>query len=329
VKAKISILAGFLVGAVLLYFAFRNVDFVALAGIYSRVNPVYILPFAVAVLLEMLLRSARWRLLLNPSAPVRLWDVFRLQAAGLALNNVLPMRLGEVARATFGAGIFGIPMLTVLATIVVERALDTLVLFLLFAAAAYFGGITGGFMKYDELLWVAFVGLIAAMGALVFADEIISHHWCSGFFARFPRVRAVFERVAMGVKGFHSFRSGALIFLFAAGQWLMDAVNYYLIGLAFGLQGTLDFFKCVALVFTGAVAASVPGMPGYFGNFEFTLTKVLYAWGVPKDVGFAYASYCHVLGYLLVTVVGVVFVYQMGQSLGKVWREFSGGRGAA
>ncbi|OGR45158.1 MAG: hypothetical protein A2X35_02040 [Elusimicrobia bacterium GWA2_61_42] len=324
-KAKISILAGFLIGGVLLFFAFRKIDFAALLAIYSKVRAVYILPFVLTAVVELLFRAARWRLLLNPSRPVRLWDTFRLQAAGLALSNILPLRLGEVARATFGAKLFSIPMLTVFATILVERAMDVLVLFLLFAAAARLGGITGGFMNYNGLLWAMFAGLIAAMAALIFSDEIISHHWFSGFFARFPRLRGVFERLAMGVKAFHSFKNGALIFLYAAAQWLMDALNCYWIALAFGLEGTLDIFKCVALVFTGAAAASVPGMPGYFGNYEFSLMKVLATWGVPEDVGFAYASYVHVLGYLFVTVIGVVFVYQMGHSLGKVWGEFSGG----
>lgn len=328
-KAKISIIAGFLVGAVLLYFAFRNIDFGNLLAIYSKVRAVYIIPCVAVMLLELLFRAARWRLLLNPSNPVRLWDAFKLQAAGLALNNLLPMRLGEFARATFGAGLFSIPLLTVFATILVERALDVLVLFALFALAARLGGITGGFLNYDALLLALFGGVAAAMAALIFSDELICHHWFSGFFARFPRLRLLFERVAMGVKGFHSFKSGALIFLYAAGQWLMDALNYYLIGLAFGLGGVLDIYKSMALVFTGAVAASVPGMPGYFGNFEFTLTKVLVSWGIPRDLGFAYASYAHVLGYILITLLGVVFIYQMGHSLGKVWKQFSSGGKAA
>ena len=58
------------------------------------------------------------------------------------------------------------------------------------------------------------------------------------------------------------------------------------------------------------------------------LAAVTVSWGVPKDIGFAYASYSHVLAYLLITVLGVVFVYQMGHSLGKVWGQFSGGRSA-
>ena len=215
-KAKISIAAGFLVGGVLLFLAFRNIDFRELVAIYARVNPWYILPFMATGLLELLFRSARWRLLLNPTRPVRLWDAFRLETAGLAMSNILPLRLGEVMRGTFGARIFGIPMITVFSTIVVERALDVIVLFAIFACAAWLGGITGGFMNYDELLWLLLAGLAAAMGALIFSDEIIAHHWFAGFFARFPRVRALFEKVAAGVKGFHSFRSGALILVLTA-----------------------------------------------------------------------------------------------------------------
>ena len=328
-KAKLSIVAGFLVSGLLLYLALRNIDFSNLAAIYSRVDPVYLLPFAAVGALELVVRGARWRLLLLPSNPeIRLLDAFRLETAGLALNNILPMRLGELVRATFAARLFKIPLLTVLATILVERLVDIIVLFLMFVAAARLGGITGGFLDYNGLLWALFAGVAAGIAALIFADELVAHAWFSGFFARFPRVRALFERVAMGVKGFHSFKSGALILLLAALQWLLDAVNFVLLGFAFGLSGVIDIYKGVALIFAGAAAASVPGMPGYFGNFELVLTKVLVAWNIAEDTAFAYASYSHVAGYLLVTLLGVFFIYQMGQSLGKVWGEFTAGRGA-
>lgn len=327
-KAKVSIVAGFLLGAILLYFALRNIEFSKLAAIYSKVNPLYIIPVALIAALELFFRGARWRLLLTPSNPaVRVADAFKLESAGLALNNILPLRLGELARATFAAKLFKVPLITVLATILVERLLDVIVLFLMFAVAARFGGITGGFMNYGGLLWGLVAGLSAGIAVLIFADELVAHAWFSGLFARFPKVRLLFERVAMGVRGFHSFKSGALIFLFAGLQWFMDALNFYLLGIAFGLGGTLDIFKSVALVFTGAVAASVPGMPGYFGNYELAIMKVLASWGVPEDIGFAYISYAHVLGYLVITLLGVFFIYQMGHSLSRVWGEFSSGVG--
>jgi uncharacterized protein (TIRG00374 family) len=323
-KAKISIAAGFLLGAGLLYLAFRNMEFRKLAEIYSEANPLFLLPFAFITVLELLTRAARWRLLLKPSGGVRLRDAFRLEAAGLALSNILPLRLGEVARGTFASKVFGLPMVTVFATILVERALDVIVLALLFAAAVKLGGISGVLAGHDGALWTVFGAIAAALAALVFAEEIASHAWFSGFFARFPRVKGLFEKLGMGIRAFRNPADAVLIMLLAAVQWLLNSLNYYLIALAFGLGGVVNIFKGVALIFTGAMAASVPGPPGYFGNFEFALQKVLVVWGVAPERGFAYASYLHVAAYILVTIIGTVFVYQMGHSLGKVWGEFSG-----
>ncbi len=323
-KTKLSIIAGFLVSALLLWLALRNVEFSKLSAIYGRVDAAYVLPAVLVASLELFLRGVRWRLLLLPSSPaVRLWDTFRLQAAGLALNNILPLRLGELARATFAARLFSVPLVTVLSTILVERLLDIVVLFLLFIAAAALGGLTGGFLDYGGALWTLAGGVTAGIAALIFADELVSHSWFAGFFARFPRLRGLFEKVALGVKGFHSFGGGALILLVCALQWFVDAFIFVLLGRAFGLGGVIDVFKGVALVFAGAAAASVPGMPGYFGNYELVLVKVMSAWGIAEDVGFAFSSFMHMLVYILVTVLGVFFIYQMGQSLGRVWGEFS------
>ena len=323
-KTKLSITGGLIVSAVLLYFAFRNIDFGKLAEIYSRVSPLVVIPVFFVVMVEMVFRGLRWKLLLDPAGPVRLWDAFRLEAAGLALSNVLPLRLGEIVRGTFGAGLFSIPVVTVFATILVERAVDTIVLVILFVLAARLGGITGGFINYGGYFWVLLGGLLAGLLVLVFIDEIITHRFFSGFFNKFPRVTRGLGHLALGVRAFHSFRTAAALVALAAGQWLLDALNFYIIARAFGIGDVVNGFKCVVLLFSAAIAASIPGMPGYFGNFEFAIAKVAGTWGVNREMAFAYATCVHVLGYVIVTVAGMVFVYQMGQSLGKVWAQFSG-----
>jgi uncharacterized protein (TIRG00374 family) len=323
-KAKVSIIAGLAVSAGLLFLAFRNIDFGKLTVIYSSVNLWYLIPFAGVTLVEMAFRGLRWKLLLDPARPVRFWDAFRLETAGLALNNVLPMRLGEVMRGAFGAGLLKIPVMTVLATILVERALDAIVLVLLAVLAARFGGITGGMLGYGGYFWALFGCIVAALLMLVFLDEIISHHLFSGFFKRFPRLTKGLEHLALGVRAFHSPVNAAAVLALAVFQWLLDALNFYIIAAAFGLGSVLTIFKCVVLLLSVAAAASIPGVPGGFGNFEFAITKVAGAWGVNGEVAFAYATFLHIVSYVFVTVVGLVFVYQMGQSVGKVWAQFSG-----
>lgn len=325
-KTKVSIIAGFLVSGLLLWLALRNVPLSGLTEAYSRVNTAYLLPAVLLIILELFLRGAKWRLLLLPSdSGVRVADAFRLQAAGMALNNILPLRLGELARATFAARLFGVPLVTVLATILVERLLDVIVLLMMFAAAAAFGGLSGGFLEYRGFLWPLVAALAGGIVVLVFAEEIVGHAWFSGFFSRFPRVKSLFERVAMGVRGFHTARGAASIFGLAVLQWLLNALSLWTMCLAFGLGGVVSFFRSVALLFSAAVAASIPAAPGFFGNFELMLTRVLAGWGVQETTAFACASFAHVLNYVIITLLGVFFIYQMGQSLGKVWGEF--GRG--
>ena len=114
-----------------------------------------------------------------------------------------------------------------------------------------------------------------------------------------------------------------MVVVLAALQWTMDALSFYLIAGAFGVAGILNGLKCVVLLFSVAAAASIPGVPGGFGNFEFAITKVAGSWGVAQEAAFAYATGLHLLTYIVVTVTGLVFVYQMGQSVGKVWAQFA------
>jgi len=323
-KARLSIIAGALVSAGFLYLAFRNVNFGGMLELCRGANSWFLIPVFFTIVTELFLRGLKWKLLLDPVKPVRAWDAFRLQAAGLALNNILPLRLGEIVRGTSGAGIFGIPVMTVFATILVERALDVIVLLTLLSAAVFTGGITGSLLEGGGYLWTTAGALLVAVAGLVFIDKILAHHFCSSFFERFPRFKKVLGHLSLGVKAFHSAKGVAAVFFLAATQWLLNALNFYWMAKAFAIEDVVGLAKSVVLVFTAAVACSVPGMPGYFGNFEATISKVVSSWGIAEGTSLAFAVYGHVAGYIIVTTIGLAFAYQMGHSLGKIWAQFSG-----
>src|SRR5689334_3663601 len=80
------------------------------------------------------LRSARWRLLL-PAHTVNTSTLFRTLLVGFTVNNLLPLRMGEVARAYLLARWAKVPYTATIASLLVERVLDglSLALLLLFA----------------------------------------------------------------------------------------------------------------------------------------------------------------------------------------------------
>ena len=92
-------------------------------------------PLAVLLtLLTNILRSYRWKYLLNPIRPISIVSVFSGVAIGSMANNVLPARLGELVRSYFLGQKEDLSKSSTLATIVVERLFDgfTLLFFLAF-----------------------------------------------------------------------------------------------------------------------------------------------------------------------------------------------------
>jgi hypothetical protein len=325
-KARLSIFTGLAVSAALLYFAVKDMETASLPNIISEADLLVAVPIFFVYMLELTFRSLRWKLLLSPSGKVSFADSFKLESAALALSNILPLRLGEVVRGTYGASLLGIPAATVFCTMLVERAMDAAMLTLMFIAAAALGGAPGG-LRVGAWIWLLPAGLAAALAALAFADRIGAHPALQRLKARFAGASEAMGRLAMGARALRSPRAAALAMLLAALQWAMDALNLYLLARAFGIAGDITPLRSLTLLFTGAMAVSVPGVPGYFGNFEFAITKAAGSWGVPKETAFAYAAFGHVLSYAIFTGVGLIFVYKMGQSLGKVWEIF--GRKAA
>ncbi len=326
-KKRISITLGAAVSLGFLYLAFRNVDRDIFLRSVASADWRWFFPLAALVAADLLIRGLKWKLLLAPLFPAGFYDCFRLQSVGLALNNVLPFRLGEFARAAFAANLFRIPVLTVLSTIVVERVLDLLVIVAFFLAGAALGGMGETVAQYAHFFWAGLGVVAAAAGALIFAEEAAESRPLRRLFRRLPVLEKAFRQAAQGAKALHRPRTAIIVLLLGVLQWSLSVLSMYLAALAFGIGGMLTFTRGVTLLFTSAAAVSVPGVPGYFGNMEYALARVMSGWGLDMNVGVTMAGWMHVSVYAVQTVTGLLFLYWMGQSLGQVWRDFSGRHG--
>lgn len=325
-KTKVSIFVGILLGALFLYLAFKNIDFSGLIESISRINILYLAPFLIFMILELLVRSLRWKLLLKPSKDIRVFDTFRLETIGLCLNNILPLRLGELVRGVFCGRIFKIPVMTVLSTILVERGLDTVTLFMIFAISMKLDYLGSEIENFGSYFWLIMSGLVLAMLVLIFLDELLLHRKLSFLLSKFPKMEKFITQVALGARGFASFKNSIYIIVLGFALWLCDSINAWIMAHAFGIHETINLIRGIKVVFASAIAASIPGMPGYFGNIEFSISKLLSIWGIDLTTSLAYATFIHIYGYVIVTSLGLFFIYQMGHSLKSIWTQFKDGK---
>ncbi len=82
----------------------------------------YLLLTTIGILLFLVFRAIRWRFMLNNEAPFG--QVFHIQNIGYMLTMLLPLRLGDVARAILIGNVPPVTLARGISTMVVERILD-------------------------------------------------------------------------------------------------------------------------------------------------------------------------------------------------------------
>jgi len=322
-KHLVTIVTGALISGGLLAFALWNVDFKALGAALAHARPQVAALLVVGALLTLGLRAWRWRLLLPSKAEAAtLGEYFRLVTMGLAINNVLPLRLGELARALFAAEKLDLPLLTVLASILIERLLDAFTILSLFlvlstphAAMPWVSRMRSGLTP----LWAA---LVAAFVVAYFIEAVLERSTAlHSVLKRSPRLHKLFDQLMLGFKPLRSPAAAAQILACGALLWLADGGNYWLGGRAIDLGTALPYSYAMVILASAGFSTVVPTLPGYIGAFELVVSESLRPLGVTPERAFGYAVLVHMVTYLFMTSLGMWFLYREGTSLMDVWRR--------
>src|SRR3954464_5725433 len=144
---------GIALSAVLLYLAFKDIEFAKVIANARKANLPLLALSALCATLIFPTRARRWRPILDPVAPnLPFGALWRATAIGMMINNVAPARAGEPARA-FALSRFApqVSFPAAFASLAVDRLFDMVVLLLLmfgamldpaFPAGAKLGGFT-------------------------------------------------------------------------------------------------------------------------------------------------------------------------------------------
>lgn len=272
--------------------------------------------------LGMHVRALRWKPLLEPVAP---GIPFRPRIAsvciGFAANNVFPARLGEFARTWVLARQANIPVTGAFASLVLERALDgiILVVFLLGSMALPgFPEITAGSEGVRQgVEWMVRIVSVMLVGALVMA---FFPTWTVGIAERIANAvlpkavrRPLVDALHAFVGGLHVLRSPRLLAIsvaWAVGQWAFLATSYVLAFRAFGITEP-GYLGAVFLQSLVGMAVAIPAAPGFFGVFEAASVYGLGLWGVDRSRAVSFAISFHILGWLTVTGLGAYYAARL------------------
>jgi uncharacterized protein (TIRG00374 family) len=334
---RVFVSVGLAVG--LLYFFLKNLDFAKVGESIASANPWAIGAAVILSLLNIPIRSWRWTLLVRHVGPVGMRDSVAATCIGFAATTLLPARAGEVVRPVALARMTRLPTAPLLASIGLERLIDLVAILMLFVFYALGGWAPAG-MSGDEGLRFA----LLRRSALIMGACTVAALAALAVLAAFPEKRERFLKKVVGflpervgskvlpllsgfLKGFDAIKSGrdaSVIAFSSALLWLVISLQIHFSLRAFGLD--LPFPVAFFVLTWGVLGLAIPtpgGVGGYHKAVAYALTG-FYAADASTAAGFALVS--HVISFVPITIIGLMFLAGSGLSFGRLSGEVAGGK---
>ncbi len=302
------------------YWAVNGIDIEDVYNKLQSANYIWAIAPIPIVILSHWLRAMRWKTMLKPIfEPKSTFNLFSAVMIGYALNNLIA-RSGEFLRPYVVAKREKVSYTSLFATIIMERIIDVFTLLGLFAVLFFVFSdriikILPAELDQKNIAVIAGLVLIALISSFYkpFVDKMLE--WIikpfseriyikiSDLFAKFRTGFAIIKRPSQYLRLI--IETSLIWFCYALPMYIMfycfDFVNVYGLGLE----------DALILLIGSGIAISLAPTPGGFGVYHGIIAGTLEAlYGVPRDVGLAYATINHGINFILQLLVGLIFLYR-------------------
>ncbi len=321
---RVRLILGLIISAVFLFWALNGLEldqfwFHLQGAIYW-----WLLPGIGVYFIGVWVRTWRWHYLLRPLKAIPLSRLFPVVCIGYAGNNIYPARAGEVLRAYILREQEGISVSANMATVVVERLFDGLVMlaFVMFTLPfANFGDRYNNFVFFFSFLFMGALAVFLVMAARPkWIEQVVAVVLRYLVPVRFQdTINDLVMRFLFGLSSLRRGRDVMMIFLTSVLIWLLETLKYWFVMQAF----PFDVPFTVLMLMNGIVnlATTLPAAPGHIGTFDGPGIEVLEAFGVSQAMATGYTLVLHAALWLPITVIGLFYLWRARLDVGHVQKE--------
>ncbi|HEV2017588.1 MAG TPA: lysylphosphatidylglycerol synthase transmembrane domain-containing protein [Gemmatimonadaceae bacterium] len=316
---------GGVLSVALIYWTLHGISPTEVAQRLSEADPLLFAEAIFCATAIFAVRALRWQTILEPVASrIPFGPLWRATAIGMMVNNVVPARAGEIARAYALTKEANVPFATALASLVVDRLFDAIVLLLLAAFALIDPALSGSQTLAGRPLSSFATGaggvvlvLLAGTYSLIFFPTQLLRLF--ELFARRvspsveERGRRVLETFMHGLSVLRSPGRFAAVFAWSIAHWLLNGVGIWLSFRAVGV--TAPFSAALFLQAFIALGTAVPAAPGFFGVFEYMSVQGLSVYGVSQQQAATWAIGYHLFTFIPITLIGAYYFTRLGVKL--------------
>ena len=298
----------------------------------------YIVPAIGFGLITYVFRAFRWYYLLHDLKKIKFSRLLSPIMIGFMGNCLLPARAGEFIRAYLLSEREGIKLTSSLASLVVDRMFDMFVLLLLIGSVLLFYPLdetvlleSTGRSLADVRFFLGVVvtsvfALLVGFTVLLYFKKDVAADLLEKMLFFLPgrmreKIIGLFMSFTEGLHIFKNWRHVCIAVLVSVFQWIFNALVFYPLFFAFGIQDGLPFASIAAILASAAVGVSIP-TPGYAGPFHFFLQVGLQLCNssISDSVAKVYALVAHAAIFFPVIIIGIALAFKEGISLAQIER---------
>jgi uncharacterized protein (TIRG00374 family) len=308
---------GVLISVIALYLSIRNVDVRVVGSTLARADILFVILTVASVAVNTLSKAIRWHILIGPTGnaiPFR--KIFALLLVGQMINNLLPLRAGDVTRAYIVGGM-GPGRVFVLGTVVLEKFLDMLsyatLFFVLIILIPLPHWISDSLLTFSLVVAIMGIGVVVLVRQREWFLALLEH----GIVRLPPHIQEMTRRrVRSAISSLnileHS-KDRLWLVLWSSIIWGTAVLNNYLVLQALHIDVTAPMVASLLVLIVLQLGISLPSAPGTIGVFEYGCVLALSLFGVGESMAFSYGVLLHIIVLLPIMIGGVLF-WTMGVS---------------
>jgi len=321
-KKIFTYLIFFGLSAALLYLTFRNTNFSRIKDQLFNLDPFYLSLCFFVTLGAHFLRAWRWKLLLEPMGyKPRLSTGFYAVVIGYLTNYAIP-RGGELARCGVVFSTDKIPVDKLLGTVVTERIIDVILLFIIFLITLVMEFSTINNFLHIEVLWQQHRNLFYLLILLAIALIILVFILRKKIVSTVPYKKALhfLHGFNEGLLSVFKIKKQALFWIQSVGIWFGFFLINYTFMHAMPVTASLPWMVVLVVLAMGAVGFAIP-TPGGAGSYHYIVKMTLVFYALSEADAEAYALVSHTMQAAFIAFAGSICLFLVFRERKKINNE--------
>ncbi|MFN2149803.1 MAG: lysylphosphatidylglycerol synthase transmembrane domain-containing protein [Anaerolineales bacterium] len=322
---------GLIISAVFLWVALRGLQLEEVWDALQGARYGWLIPGVMVYFVAVWARAWRWHYLLRPLKKIPTRTMFPIVTIGYMGNNIYPARAGELLRAYVLRRKEAVPISASLATIIVERVFDGVVMLgFVFLNLPELTSLTSGSGFVGSIRALSLIGAGIFLGAVlvfllmaIFTRQaqnllhILINRLIPGRFR--PALLGFSDRFLDGLASLRSPIDVGMVFVTSVVIWLLETGKYWFVMHAFDFE--VSFFALMLMNGIVNLATTIPSAPGYIGTFDAPGIAVLEAYHVPSALAAGYTLVLHAALLVPITLLGMYYMARESLSWDAVQAE--------